>query len=155
MLLHGSDAVLQHNCEYPTVTFIMPIGANLCLPQVMIAQTAPAVRVAIGEEVGLPPGAIETHQMVAGLRQLGFDYVFDTDFAADLTIMEEGAELLHRLKLAWGLEKSDGEPPPPLPMFTSCCPAWVSLIEKGVQVISFSNKLCIQHLCGRSASAVL
>ena len=96
----------------------------------MVAQTAPAVRVAIGEEVGLPPGAIETHQMVAGLRQLGFDYVFDTDFAADLTIMEEGTELLHRLKLAWGLEKSGG-PVPPLPMFTSCCPAWVSLVETG------------------------
>jgi hypothetical protein len=45
----------------------------------------------------------------AGLKQLGFDYVFDTDFAADLTIMEEGTELLHRLKLAWGLEKGEGE----------------------------------------------
>lgn len=75
----------------------------------MVAQTAPSVRVAIGEEAGLAPGTITTGQMVAGLKQLGFDYVFDTDFAADLTIMEEGTELLHRLKLAWGVEKGDGE----------------------------------------------
>lgn len=75
----------------------------------MVAQTAPAVRVAIGEEAGLSPGSVSTGQMVAGLKQLGFDYVFDTDFAADLTIMEEGTELLHRLKQNWGLEQSEGE----------------------------------------------
>lgn len=96
--------------------------------KIMVAQTAPAVRVAIGEEAGMAPGSISTGQMVAGLRAVGFDYVFDTDFAADLTIMEEGTELLHRLKQAWGLEKGEG-PPPALPMFTSCCPAWVSLVE--------------------------
>ena len=79
----------------------------------MVAQTAPAVRVAIGEELGLAPGTIETGQMVAALKALGFDYVFDTDFSADLTIMEEGFELIGRLKKAWGLEKDDkghGEP---------------------------------------------
>ncbi|KAF8060297.1 hndD [Scenedesmus sp. PABB004] len=99
--------------------------------KVMVVQTAPAVRVAIGEEVGLAPGAVETGQMVAGLRALGFDYVFDTDFAADLTIMEEATELLGRLKAAWGLAEPapDGSPAPPLPMFTSCCPAWINLVE--------------------------
>ena len=63
----------------------------------VIVQTAPATRVAIGEPFGLPPGSISTGKMVSALRQLGFDRVFDTDFAADLTIMEEGSELLDRL----------------------------------------------------------
>ena len=70
----------------------------------MVAQTAPATRVAIGEEMGFAPGVISTGQMVAGLKALGFDYVFDTNFSADLTIMEEGTELIQRLKAAWGLE---------------------------------------------------
>ena len=64
----------------------------------VVVQTAPAVRVAIGEEFGLPAGASWTGKMVAGLRALGFDKVFDTDFSADLTIMEEGNELLKRIK---------------------------------------------------------
>jgi len=99
--------------------------------KIMVAQTAPAVRVAIGEELGLAPGTISTGQMVAALKALGFDYVFDTDFSADLTIMEEGFELIGRLKKAWGLEKDDkGHGSTALPMFTSCCPAWVQLVEK-------------------------
>ena len=60
----------------------------------VVVQTAPAVRAALGEEFGMEPGTRVTGQMVAALKQLGFDYVFDTDFAADLTIMEEGTELL-------------------------------------------------------------
>lgn len=68
-------------------------------PQVMVVQTAPAVRVAIGEELGLAPGAVETGHLVSALRALGFDHVFDTDFSADLTILEEGTELLGRLKV--------------------------------------------------------
>ena len=63
------------------------LGALL---QVMVVQTAPSVRVSIGEELGLAPGAVETGQMVAAQRALGFDYVFDSNFSADLTIMEEG-----------------------------------------------------------------
>ena len=86
---------------------------------VMVVQTAPATRVAISEELGLPPGTISTGRMVAALRKLGFDYVFDTDFSADLTIMEEGSELLTRIK-------EGGK----FPMFTSCCPAWINLVEK-------------------------
>eukprot|EP00475_Leptophrys_vorax_P025012 TRINITY_DN3483_c0_g1_i1.p1 TRINITY_DN3483_c0_g1~~TRINITY_DN3483_c0_g1_i1.p1 ORF type:complete len:588 (-),score=152.61 TRINITY_DN3483_c0_g1_i1:376-2139(-) len=87
--------------------------------RILIAQTAPAVRVAIGEEIDRESGEIHTGEMVAALRFLGFDYVFDTDFTADLTIMEEGSELLERLN-------SGG----PFPMFTSCCPAWVTMVEK-------------------------
>lgn len=85
----------------------------------VIVQTAPAVRVAIGEEFGMERGAVATGQMVAAIRRLGFDKVFDTDFSADLTIMEEGTELLDRLK-------NGGT----LPMITSCSPGWVNFVEK-------------------------
>ncbi len=84
----------------------------------VVVQTAPAVRVALGEEFKLPAGTRVTGQMVAALRRLGFDKVFDTDFAADLTIVEEASELIHRL-----------EHKGTLPILTSCCPAWVRFIE--------------------------
>ena len=84
----------------------------------VIVQTAPAVRVAIGEEFGLEPGSISTGKMVTALRMLGFDKVFDTDFAADLTIMEETTEFIQRLK-----ENKN------LPILTSCCPGWVKFFE--------------------------
>ncbi|MBP3762896.1 MAG: iron hydrogenase small subunit [Bacteroidales bacterium] len=90
----------------------------------VVVQTAPAVRVALGEEFGMEPGQIVTGKMAAGLRRLGFDKVFDTDWSADLTIMEEGTELLGRLKKALAGEEVK------LPMFTSCCPAWVAFYEK-------------------------
>ena len=84
----------------------------------VIVQTAPATRVALGEALGMNSGLIVTGKMVASLRRLGFDKVFDTDFTADLTIMEEGHELLHRLQ-------NKGV----LPMVTSCSPGWVNFIE--------------------------
>lgn len=90
----------------------------------VIVQTAPAVRVAIGEEFGFPAGTIVTGKLVAALRKLGFNYVFDTDFAADLTIMEEGSELLDRLT-----RYLEGDKSVPLPILTSCCPAWVNFFE--------------------------
>ncbi len=90
----------------------------------VVVQTAPAVRAALGEEFGLEPGTLVTGKMVAALRLLGFDYVFDTDFAADLTIMEEGAELLNRLSKHLAGDKSVK-----LPILTSCCPAWVNFFE--------------------------
>ena len=90
----------------------------------VIVQTAPAVRAALGEAFGLEPGTLVTGKMVTALRQLGFDYVFDTDFAADLTIMEEGTELLDRLT-----RHLDGEKNVALPILTSCCPAWVNFFE--------------------------
>nr|WNF20777.1 hydrogenase [synthetic construct] len=95
--------------------------------KVMIAQIAPAVRVAIAETMGLNPGDVTVGQMVTGLRMLGFDYVFDTLFGADLTIMEEGSELLHRLTEHLEAHPHSDEP---LPMFTSCCPGWIAMLEK-------------------------
>lgn len=90
----------------------------------VVVQTAPAVRAALGEEFGLEPGTLVTGKMTAALRQLGFDYVFDTDFAADLTIMEEGTELLTRLGKFLGGDKNVK-----LPILTSCCPGWVNFFE--------------------------
>ncbi len=84
----------------------------------VVVQVAPAVRVSIAEEFAQPPGTIATGRLVSALRKLGFDRVFDTDFTADLTIMEEGHELLHRLKGGGAL-----------PLITSCSPGWVKYIE--------------------------
>lgn len=91
----------------------------------VIVQTAPAVRVALGEDLGYDPGERVTGKMVTALRQLGFDSILDTDFTADLTIMEEGTELLTRLKKIL----VDGNKELALPMFTSCSPGWVKFIE--------------------------
>jgi len=91
----------------------------------VIVQTAPAVRVGVGEELGLEPGSRVTGKMVAALKRLGFDSVLDTDFAADLTIMEEGTELLTRLKKAL-VDKDENVR---LPMTTSCSPGWIKYIE--------------------------
>ena len=90
----------------------------------VIVQTAPAVRAALGEEFGMDPGTLVTGKLVAALRRLGFDRVFDTDFAADLTIMEEGTELLDRLS-----KHLAGDTSVKLPILTSCCPAWVKFFE--------------------------
>lgn len=107
----------------------------------VIVQTAPAIRVALGEEFGYEPGTIVTGKMVSALKEMNFDYVFDTNFTADLTIMEEGTEFLGRLlgylksKEVIDAEqmKSLGfEPPehtPVLPMITSCSPGWIKYIE--------------------------
>ena len=84
----------------------------------VVVQTAPAVRVALGEEFGMEPGTIVTGKMAAALRRMGFDRIFDTDFAADLTIIEEASELIHRVKHGGRL-----------PILTSCCPAWVKFFE--------------------------
>jgi hydrogenases, Fe-only len=90
----------------------------------VIVQTAPAVRAALGEEFGMEPGTLVTGKMVAALRRLGFDYVFDTDFGADLTIMEEGTEFLNRIKGYMA-----GDTSVRLPILTSCCPGWVNFFE--------------------------
>jgi NADP-reducing hydrogenase subunit HndD len=90
----------------------------------VIVQTAPAVRVALGEEFGMEPGTSVTGKMVSALKNLGFDYVFDTDFAADLTIMEEGTELLGRIT-----RHLQGDKTVKLPILTSCCPGWVNFFE--------------------------
>jgi NADP-reducing hydrogenase subunit HndD len=92
--------------------------------KVVVVQTAPAVRAALGEEFGMKPGTLVTGKLVTALKELGFDYVFDTDFAADLTIMEEGTELLTRLgKFLKGDKNAN------IPILTSCCPGWVNFFE--------------------------
>jgi NADH-quinone oxidoreductase subunit G/NADP-reducing hydrogenase subunit HndD len=86
--------------------------------KVVIVQTAPSVRVALGEMFGDAPGSIVTGKMVAGLKRLGFDKVLDTNFTADVTIMEEATEFLHRL-----------ESGKDMPMITSCSPGWINFLE--------------------------
>ena len=133
----------EQNLEYSSCTYcgqcvaVCPTGALTevnHVPQVLralvdpsktvVVQTAPAVRAALGEEFGMEPGTLVTGKMTAALRALGFDYVFDTDFAADLTIMEEGTELLNRLR-----RHLNGDTTARIPMLTSCCPGWVNFFE--------------------------
>ena len=98
-----------------------PVWDALADPEITtVVQVAPAVRVAWAEQLGLQPSPATTGKMVAALKSLGFDYVFDTNFSADLTIMEEGSEFVerftHREDYRW-------------PMFTSCCPGWVRFVK--------------------------
>jgi len=86
--------------------------------KIVVVQPAPAVRVALGEEFGMPIGTRVTGKMTQALKRLGFDKIFDTDFAADLTIMEEATELVDRIKNGGAL-----------PMFTSCSPGWIKYCE--------------------------
>lgn len=97
----------------------------------VVVQTAPATRVAIGEPFGLEPGSISTGKMVAALRVLGFDKVFDTNFTADLTILEEGSELLDRVKKGG-----------PLPLITSCSPGWIKYMEEFYPELSENVSTC-------------
>ena len=88
--------------------------------KIVTCQFAPAIRINTAEALGVPPGEISEGKIVTALKMLGFDYIFDTNFSADMTIVEEATELIHRLN----------DPDAVLPMFTSCCPAWVNYIEK-------------------------
>ncbi len=90
----------------------------------VVVQTAPAIRAALGECFGMKPGTLVTGKMTTALRRMGFDAIFDTNFSADLTIMEEGTELLTRLKRAL-VDHEDVA----LPMFTSCSPGWIQFME--------------------------
>jgi len=112
-------------------TLVCPTGALIETPhwhevlhtldarrRISAVQVAPATRVAISEEFGMKPGTVSTGRMINALRELGFDYVFDTNFAADLTIMEEANEFLTRFKNQQQL-----------PLLTSCCPGWVNWVE--------------------------
>ncbi len=142
----GFDAVIQPAFDSPLLetrcthcgkcVAVCPTGAlvqkdatwevidALAAPEkVVVVQTAPSVRVAIGEPFGMPAGSIATGKMATALRMIGFDHVYDTDFTADLTIMEEGTELLQRLNRYLDGEKEA------LPILTSCCPAWVNFLE--------------------------
>ena len=116
-------------------TLVCPVGALIETPhwhdvlhtldarrRISVVQVAPATRVAISEEFGMKPGTVSTGRMINALRQLGFDYVFDTNFGADLTIMEEGTEFVSRLN-------NQGDNQNSVPIFTSCCPGWVNWVE--------------------------
>ncbi|HRR34939.1 MAG TPA: NADH-dependent [FeFe] hydrogenase, group A6 [Kiritimatiellia bacterium] len=104
-----------------------------------VVQIAPAVRVAIGEAFGLPPGTLMTGETYAGLRRLGFKAVFDTNYSADVTIMEEGSEFIKRFT-------GGGK----LPLITSCCPAWTDWMEKYAQdfMDNFSTAKSPQQMLG-------
>jgi NADH-quinone oxidoreductase subunit G len=109
-----------------------------------VVQIAPAVRVALAEDFGLPPGTVFTKKIYAALRRLGFKTVFDTNFSADLTIMEEGSELVKRLT-----EKGT------IPLITSCCPAWVDYMEKyyADMIPNFSTAKSPQQMMGAMIKA--
>ncbi|WP_315119525.1 NADH-dependent [FeFe] hydrogenase, group A6 [uncultured Clostridium sp.] len=140
-----ADPMLETNCTFcGQCVAVCPTGAltevnNVSKvwdalnddDKIVIVQTAPAIRAALGEEFGLEPGTVVTGKMVAALRALGFQRVFDTDFAADLTIIEEASELLHRLE-------HGGK----LPILTSCCPGWVKFFEH-----QFNDLLDIPSTC--------
>jgi NADP-reducing hydrogenase subunit HndD len=132
ILLEGSICA---NCGQCVV--VCPVGAlkekdstelvwNALLDKskTVIVQTAPAIRAALGEEFGYEPGTLVTGKMATALHELGFDYVFDTNFAADLTIMEEGTEFLNRLTSSFS-DKNGAV----LPMITSCSPGWIKYAE--------------------------
>lgn len=124
--LNDTDCILCGQCsvfcptgaitekdEVDTVIAAMEAG------KIVILQTAPVTRITIAESFGAAPGTVSTNKLVGAAKKVGFTYVFDTNFAADMTIMEEGSEFLTRL------EKGG-----PFPMFTSCCPAWINMAEK-------------------------
>ena len=109
-----------------------------------VVQIAPAVRVALGEAFGCKPGTNLTSKIYTALRRLGFDVIFDTNFSADLTIMEEGTEFVKRFtNMATGKEG-------PIPLITSCCPAWVDYMEKyyGDMIPNFSTAKSPQQMMG-------
>lgn len=96
----------------------------------IIAQTAPSVRVAFSEAFGKEPGAFKADLLVSSLKELGFDLVLDTNMAADLTICEEGNELLERILARERAKETDESAVESLPLFTSCCPGWMQLVKK-------------------------
>ncbi|MFW6230934.1 MAG: [FeFe] hydrogenase, group A, partial [Nanoarchaeota archaeon] len=113
-VLHCPTGALNERFEIDEVVELLQNKGN----KHVICQVAPSIRVSAGEEFGMEPGTLVTGKIVAALRKMGFDAVFDTDFAADLTIVEEANELVERIG-------NGGQ----LPMFTSCCPGWVKFME--------------------------
>ena len=129
-----TGAIVEHD-EIPAVWEALRDPDAFCSVQI-----APSVRVALGEEFGFPPGTNLTRQIYAILRRLGFQAVFDTNFSADLTIMEEASEFVERFAHGKG----------PLPLITSCCPAWTDYMEKNHQdfIPNFSTAKSPQQMLG-------
>lgn len=128
----GKDLAMVECVNCGQCAAVCPVGAITVKPEVdevfkaidnpekvVVAQIAPAVRVALGEQFGMTSGDIVTGKITAALKRMGFDKVFDTSFSADLTVIEEGTEFLNRFQ--------KGEK---LPQFTSCCPGWVKFAEQ-------------------------
>ncbi len=115
-----------------------------------VVQIAPAVRVALGEAFGLPPGVNLTRKIYTALRRMGFDAVFDTNFAADLTIMEEGTEFVKRFTDALKNGMGEATKIKSMPLITSCCPAWVDYMEKYYpdMIPNFSTAKSPQQMMG-------
>jgi len=138
--VHTIDAAKCINCgqclincpfgaPYETVDAVNTVVSKLKDPNTtVVGIIAPAVRVAIGEEFGMPPGSLATRRMYGAMHKAGFK-IFDNNYAADLTIMEEGTEFIHRVRAAVFGDEIPGHKPGPLPQFTSCCPAWVRYVE--------------------------
>ena len=116
--------------------------------KIVVVQIAPAVRAAWGEGLGLPRNMATEKRMVAAVRALGVDYVFDTNFTADLTIMEEGTELIERLN-----HREDYQ----WPMYTSCCPGWVRFLKSQYpeQIPNLSTAKSPQQMFGRGDQELL
>ena len=114
---HCPVGAIYENNETPKVWNALKDQEKYC-----VVQIAPAVRVAVGEAFGFEPGTLQTGKIYAALRRMGFKAVFDTNWSADLTIMEEGSEFVQRFTKAKGAG--------PLPLITSCCPAWTDWMEK-------------------------
>jgi iron-only hydrogenase group A len=112
---HCPTGAIVENDETPLVWEALNDPEKIC-----VVQIAPSVRVTVGEAFGLPPGANLTRKLYAALRRLGFRAVFDTNFSADLTIVEEASEFIERFVHRRG----------PLPLITSCCPSWTDFMEK-------------------------
>jgi iron-only hydrogenase group A len=117
-VLHCPTGALEETYEIENVVKHLNDSMEKDSKKILIAQTAPSVRVTIGEMFGYEPGTVVTGKIVSALKKMGFDYVHDTNFGADLTIMEEANELVERIK-------NGGK----LPMVTSCCPGWVKFAE--------------------------
>lgn len=137
--LAGTDCVSCGQCSTfcPTGAIVEKSAVEQVLKEIkdpkriVVLQTAPAPRVAIAECFGEQPGTVGTEKLVAASRAAGFKYVFDTNFSADLTIMEEGHELIERVHKGG-----------PFPMFTSCCPGWVNLVEKKYPTLTKNLSTC-------------
>lgn len=132
---HCPTGAIVENDEVPAIWEALRDPTKYCTVQI-----APAVRVAIGEEFGYPPGTNLTKKLYAVLRRLGFKAVFDTNFSADLTIMEEASEFVQRFTMS----------PDKLPLITSCCPAWTDYMEKmcGDLINNFSTAKSPQQMMG-------
>ncbi len=140
-------AIYENDQTGPVWDALMKNGEDA---KTCVVQIAPAVRIALGEAFGMAPGTDLTKKIYTALKRMGFDAVFDTNFAADLTIMEEGTEFVKRLTAALGKGMNVATREKSMPLITSCCPAWVDYMEKYFpdMVPNFSTAKSPQQMMG-------